>query len=298
MKTPSSTADVVLYELTCLVRAPFLMAMACYLLEPLWSKLVAWADVSDPVMFTAASGILHGFMWLACNFVFMDLGDNNGWFSVFKLPRTRRMEPSKSLIRQTILEAVGNQLFTTPVVIYFGVSSLVALPPQTPSTKPSLFTLYLYFVGCTVWNSWAFYFSHRLLHEVPFLYRTIHKKHHRYIGSVSAAAEFAHPIEDVLSAFVPTLGFALYFRIPMLAWLVWLAVRAQETYESHSGFCFEGSRLAKIGLLNSVRARHHDWHHTVNQGHYGFVFQDWMCGTMGPWLGKRKTAHELESSHE
>ena len=39
-------------------------------------------------------------------------------------------------------------------------------------------------------------------------------------------------------------------------------MRLQQTYEVHSGYCFRGSLLYKIGLTNSDGAAYHDFHHT------------------------------------
>jgi len=60
--------------------------------------------------------------------------------------------------------------------------------------------------------------------------------------------------------------------------------------ESHSGYCFEGSWLHKIGLTNATIAAHHDFHHTRNQGNFGWEILDYAFGTMDEWvsIGGRK----------
>lgn len=42
-----------------------------------------------------------------------------------------------------------------------------------------------------------FYWTHRAMHESKWLYRHIHKVHHEFKGSLSIAAEYAHPVEQV-----------------------------------------------------------------------------------------------------
>jgi sterol desaturase/sphingolipid hydroxylase (fatty acid hydroxylase superfamily) len=282
---PKTGCEVLLYEAACLLRAPFLMAAFCYLAWPIWDYIVSSAALpnDDLSFFTVTSVAVHAGAWLFFNGLFMGLGDCCGWFAAYKLPRTKRMLPKPSLVRSTIIDAAVKQLLSTPLLIYYLMPVLFPhnIPEQAPAGgRPSLLYMYLIFLLCTLWNAWAFFAAHWLMHAVPFLYRCIHKKHHQYVGSVSVAAEHAHPVEDALTAFVPTLGVALYFRIPTFCWLVWLLVRAEETYESHSGYCFANTWLARIGLLNSVRAAHHDLHHTKNTGNYGFVMQDWACGTL------------------
>ena len=56
-----------------------------------------------------------------------------------------------------------------------------------------------------------------------------------------------------------------------LVFLVWLAWRLEETLEAHSGYCFAGSWLHKIGLTNSDQAAYHDHHHVVNRGRCYFL---------------------------
>lgn len=262
-----------------------MMAAACYLGWPLWDTLVAALACpdSDLLVFMATSALVHGMAWLLFNGLFMVLGDRCGWFAAYRIPRTKRMAPSPALVRRTVVDAVVKQLVATPVFVYYLLPLVFphSIPEQTPAAgRPSLLYMFGFFVAATVWNAWSFFAAHWAMHAVPFLYRHVHKKHHDYIGSVSVAAEHAHPFEDLITAFIPTLGVALYMRVPLFCWLVWLFVRAEETYESHSGNDFSGSWLSRIGLLNSVRARHHDRHHTANTGNFGFVMQDWACGTL------------------
>jgi sterol desaturase/sphingolipid hydroxylase (fatty acid hydroxylase superfamily) len=54
------------------------------------------------------------------------------------------------------------------------------------------------------------------------------------------------------------------------------ALRLQQTYEAHSGYCFAGTFLDRIGLAHSTDAAHHDYHHSVNRGNFGTI---WMVCT-------------------
>ena len=61
-------------------------------------------------------------------------------------------------------------------------------------------------------------------------------------------------------------------------------MRLQETYESHSGYCFRGSPLAAAGLSHWPQAAFHDHHHAVNRGCFGWILLDWAFGTMDHWV--------------
>lgn len=131
-------------------------------------------------------------------------------------------------------------------------------------------------------NDWGFYLTHRALHH-PALYRRFHKQHHRFTGTVSFAAEYAHPVEVLLSNHMPTLAGCVLMGAHPLVLFVWLVARLEKTYETHSGYSFDGTVMQKLGLANGRGAIWHDFHHSHNQGNFGNMYIDWLCGTMGPW---------------
>src|SRR5262249_24312495 len=141
--------------------------------------------------------------------------------------------------------------------------------PSIHTPLPPITTVFTQFVSAQLFNAVLFYIVHRILHEIPYLYRTVHKKHHKYVGTIGFAAEYSHPIAQIFANNIPTVGYCLFFGVHPLVWLVWLAWRLEETYEGHSGFCFENTLLGRIGLLNGHQARFHDFHHTENRGNYG-----------------------------
>lgn len=128
----------------------------------------------------------------------------------------------------------------------------------------------------------TFYASHRLLHAVPFLYRNVHKLHHKYYYSLSFAAESSHPVEHLLGnqlpfALGPTLcGAHLY------TWYAWLLWRVAETIVNHSGFDVPFSPFRFIPFTGSAVA--HDAHHQINSGNYEsfFSYLDKLFGTEIP----------------
>jgi sterol desaturase/sphingolipid hydroxylase (fatty acid hydroxylase superfamily) len=87
------------------------------------------------------------------------------------------------------------------------------------------------------------------------LYAGIHKQHHSFVGTISIAAEHAHPIEDALSAYLPFLAGVVLMGAHFHIVFVWFFVRLTEVYEAHSGYLFRGS------LLDRVRVAHPfpDW---------------------------------------
>ena len=210
--------------------------------------------------------------------------DKKDLLKQYKFPRKAYQVPKWDLLRRTWIEAFFGQVITGPITLYyiylvfkyFGMPSLTApLPPFKTVVGGYALAVFVNDVG--------FYWSHRLVHAKP-LYARIHKQHHTYTGTIGFAAEYASPPEQIISNQLPTVGGCMFFGAHPLVFLIWLACRLQQTYEAHSGYCFYGSWMHKIGFTNSEAAAYHDYHHSGNRGNFGAVWLDWMCGTMDAWL--------------
>ena len=153
---------------------------------------------------------------------------------------------------------------------------------KLPYLEMSFLMTALYLFGALMFNHIFFYIVHRAVH-LPGLYIPIHKKHHKFVGTVGWAAEFAHPIEQIFANQLPSTAFVLILftkEVGQEVALMWIFWRLVETYEAHAGYDFQKSPLGKIGLLHGGMARFHDWHHTDNRGNYGCMCMDWLFGTM------------------
>lgn len=49
-----------------------------------------------------------------------------------------------------------------------------------------------------IWQEITFYYSHRWLHT-PSMYGRVHKLHHQFTAPIGAAAEYAEPLEFIVS---------------------------------------------------------------------------------------------------
>ncbi|OMJ85738.1 hypothetical protein SteCoe_12865 [Stentor coeruleus] len=130
------------------------------------------------------------------------------------------------------------------------------------------------------------YTIHRILHE-PWLYKKIHKKHHEFGVSITAANEYTHPLEFV---FMNSLGLAvgpfLYGqqKVHLITWYFWIIIRIFITSDSHSGYQFPWSPMHLIPF--GTTAEHHYFHHSHNVGNYSsfFTILETILGTDQPYI--------------
>lgn len=122
---------------------------------------------------------------------------------------------------------IGNTIFNPlqlyllyPVFMSRGLTIHAPLPSWTTVVWQILFMWYM--------NDFLFYCAHRWFHSRPALYK-MHKKHHRFISTIGFAAEYAHPLEQLIANGLPTLAGPLILGVHMwLLWL-WLFLRIWET---------------------------------------------------------------------
>lgn len=222
--------------------------------------------------------------------------------------------PTRELRLALLRDGLVNHLLTSPAGSYWLVYPLAVAggmgAPASPLPGPARCAWLL--AAAHLVNDWSFYWTHRALH-VPVLYALFHKQHHAFRGSVGPAAEYAHPVEILLSNHLPTVGTLLALGAHPLVQLVWIVLRltqvcllsttrrrskrppprpphqqtpitkptddTHQTYEVHSGYQLNDTLAGRLGLTANDTA-FHDHHHTVNRGNFGAEHMDWLLGTM------------------
>ena len=252
---------------------------------------------SDRVVFSIIANSVHFCAYLFINGSF-GIFDYFGFFQEYKLSRKPYMKPSKTLLINTLMQAAFGQIIINPVVLYYVYPSLISLG-MYPLDAPLPDSATIFFTYCIAYliNGVGFYWAHRLFHAKA-LYAYFHKQHHEFTGSMGIAAEYANPVEQIFANLLPTLGGVIFRGTHPLIFCIWLVRRhkcivvvyvtkmncsqflhLQQTYETHSGYCFKGTILDKIGLAHADGAAHHDYHHAVNTGNFGTEWMDWLFGT-------------------
>ena len=120
-----------------------------------------------------------------------------------------------------------------------------------------------------------FYLYHAALHT-KFLYKRIHKTHHRSTMPIPMEYIFTHPLEWFLGAIGPFIGLAfiaIFFpQINIYAFWTMSALRNLHELDIHSGV--KSSKITSAIPFYGT-TEHHDLHHSRNKGNYASTFTIW-----------------------
>ena len=118
------------------------------------------------------------------------------------------------------------------------------------------------------WADLSFFTSHCLFHYSPWVYVTVHKKHHLFQYQVGWSAEVKTITESIIVSVTDLLPHLL-FGNHLTYLLSWIIIGVLYNLEGHSGY-----------TLFFINTGFHDYHHTMNRGNYGIAFYlDYIFGT-------------------
>lgn len=119
-----------------------------------------------------------------------------------------------------------------------------------------------------------FYWFHRTMHENAFLYRKIHRIHHKATQPFPLEFIYAHPLEWLTGAIGVLIGVVVLHQFGLInayAFWAYVAFRNLHEVEIHSG---TRSLIAHhIPFWGTVE--HHDFHHSRVTANYASTFTLW-----------------------
>ena len=182
-------------------------------------------------------------------------------------PNIKPLEKKNSMIIFDIIKVVVvNQLVLTPFI----ASILYRYYENQIIEFPTFFIfcrdIILFFLVIEV----CFYYSHRFLH-LPFIYKHIHKLHHKYNAPISITALYAHPIEYIISNILPVMIGPILCSSHLVTIYTWLFIVIINTVTVHSGYNI-------FYILDSTK---HDMHHKNFNCNYGVLnILDYLYGIL------------------
>jgi len=202
--------------------------------------------------------------------------------------RSCKLQPEKSLLSNAeyadiALVAAFNMFLLSPLLAWVDQKYLSQLVDDQDALSEADAWVPLREVGCIVGcllvlDIW-FYFTHLLFHKSTWLYKTVHKMHHKWTAPCSMTAIYAHPIEFIFSNVLGIeVGLKLTNAHPYTAYAFYSYVLISTCWD-HSGY-----RFVWFGEND------HDMHHEFFQYNYGASgLMDHLCGTWkSPSLIKRR----------
>lgn len=140
---------------------------------------------------------------------------------------------------------------------------------------PSIWVFCAQFAIMILIDDTYFYFFHRLLHVNDYLFKTIHKIHHKASPPFALDFMYAHPLEWLGGAAGPAIGIVLvYFlfgEINAFAFWLFAIFRNLHEVDIHSGIkSFFTQYIPFWGT-----SEHHDFHHSRIKGNYASMFTFW-----------------------
>ena len=120
-----------------------------------------------------------------------------------------------------------------------------------------------------VWESFYFYWIHRLLH-VPVLYRHVHALHHRNINVGPWSGLSMHPVEHaILLGSVLIHWVVAAHPVHLLYHMQYLTLTAATTHCGFEGVAIKNENRLKLGTF------HHQMHHRYFECNYGSLEVPW-----------------------
>jgi lathosterol oxidase len=163
--------------------------------------------------------------------------------------------------------ASGVTIWTTYEVLMFWALANGYAPMLTWAAHPFWFVAM--FLLIPIWESFYFYWIHRLLH-IPFLYKHVHSLHHRNINVGPWSGLSMHPVEHVIFLGSVLIHWVVAVHpVHILFHLQYYALTAVTTHTGFEGLVIKDENRLKLGTF------HHQMHHRYFDCNYGSLEIPW-----------------------
>ena len=205
-----------------------------------WSALLSVWPYSDRSLFTVGTCVILEVTFLSGALIFWMLRRlfwARKWHTAFHTTKDPP-QPPQSLLREAWMDHFLSLFIFRPILVWllfplFTFCGMSLAAAELPSVAVACRQVLIFIVIDDTW----FYWSHRWLHENRWLYRKVHKQHHRFTATCPIASEFAHPFEDLISNTSSTIAGPLLLGAHLS--MVWLYsfIKLSQTVQVVDGIC-------------------------------------------------------------
>tara|TARA_B100001179_G_scaffold64281_1_gene44775 strand:+ start:1497 stop:2189 length:693 start_codon:yes stop_codon:yes gene_type:complete len=184
-----------------------------------------------------------------------------------------RIQP-KEYFAKRFYERFPLILFNISILLGVGIVGVFLLQDFIAFELPTVWVFVWQLVLIFLIDDLYFYFYHSALHT-KFLYKHIHKTHHRSTMPIPMEYIFTHPLEWFFGAIGPFIGLvviASFAEINIYAFWAMSALRNLHELDIHSGI--KSSKITSLIPFYGT-TEHHDLHHSKNRGNYASTFTLW-----------------------
>ena len=214
-------------------------------------------------------------------FTLLDLWHRPELFYRYKIQAQYAYEPAGGSRNPSLLSTLGTVVLAfaaeLPALIAFQhvTKSVFGTGVRTTYDAPGWLEIPFAIIVLTLCSEFGFYWTHRLLHAVPFLYKHVHKRHHLFRTPIALAAEAQHPLEMMLCTAFGMTFWPFLFGTHAQVLIIGTVIGTFMSMHDHCGYWL---------FTNGNQPFFHDWHHEKNDGNYGFLgIMDKLCGTDKSW---------------
>ncbi len=261
-------------------------------------KLILLTFISVVVVAVAGTSTL-GFYWILYHYEIP-------YFEQFKTndmpwPWKLNKKAWKQKFRELMWTYFYNNFLIAPILmlIFYYLSN-----PDISFEFPSLLRHLIFIRILHFADGFGFYWVHRIVHT-PYLYKRIHKQHHKNTNTTVLVVVDAHILEMILANLLPKY-FALLILGPHLHFATFISsifITFIEGHDTHSGYSFPISPFNYETYYGN--SDFHNFHHLKNVGNFGHphdCYWDKLFGTDKPYVDyikslQQKEKQKLKKSH-
>ena len=226
------------------------------------------AGITDRIMFTGGTltvilvaFYLHGWFFV--------LADWYGFLDRYAIRSGKHRLVAIERQWEAIREATIDVFAVKPVLLYFIFPYVAGIFIHFDKELPSLSTAACNWLCMKCIFATSLYWLHRGMHHKA-IYQYVHKRHHSYYDTVGFTAQYAHPVESLVSSLHVIFAIILV-RPHFLVYCAFMATTMMEIVDAHCGYDVPWSILYPWSdwYFWGSGARVHDYHHSHNLGTYG-----------------------------